>query len=443
MNCEPNSLLGGANCFRCIPPARQRATAIYLLCRWANGGQPTPPPTGPCFPPECAVNYPDSIDMVGAGDPTFDGNYQFSGLDGGGNPTYSLGGAPYGTAPYIAYTLLWTLTDPTSGTSYAAIPESEGSPFVLFPVTAVAPAPIGSPNYAVTPGCDPVVRAWLGNILLDPTAVPPPQDVIDAVCELVKDLRDGAILDKILVLNPAIPPTDGTQGSLTAMMYPLVWQNGNTFIPFTPNVFTIANLNINGLLGDHINEAYANTGFICFNHWGAANDSGGVTVYESEASTEVPPETECDIGVIDITDSEFLILEPFNVWDPFAFFSGYEGVCWDGVPGTGVVFGNRGDIPAFYSLNRTTTQLLELTYENSGTALTLIDQAVNDASGDVLPDIYPVVWFMLNWHGPPMRFASSKRMSFMAIHEGLTQAEVHILFNAVQTFRQTLGGGWV
>jgi len=40
MNCDPQSLMEAAKCYRCLPHSRLREAQVYLLCQWANNLTP-------------------------------------------------------------------------------------------------------------------------------------------------------------------------------------------------------------------------------------------------------------------------------------------------------------------------------------------------------------------------------------------------------------------
>lgn len=37
MDCDPESLLEAAECFRCFSESVEDSVEVYLLCEWANG----------------------------------------------------------------------------------------------------------------------------------------------------------------------------------------------------------------------------------------------------------------------------------------------------------------------------------------------------------------------------------------------------------------------
>lgn len=64
MDCSPNALIALAQCNQCIGGELPEAT-IYLLCVWANQGNPPPP-----LPPEEGVMLGAPVENEVFGDPT-------------------------------------------------------------------------------------------------------------------------------------------------------------------------------------------------------------------------------------------------------------------------------------------------------------------------------------------------------------------------------------
>lgn len=280
---------------------------------------------------------------------------------------------------------------------------------------------------------DPQTDDWLARIDADPLAIRPPPAIINAVCVFCHDLRAAGIFNKMIVVNPIIPPTNGTPASLRAMLHPLIYEAGNTALPFTNNNFLVADLNLNGLIGDGVSK-YIDTGFDPASHWLAEN-SGGQTVYVSEPRQAFnDPNPECELGTVDLVTGYSHILAP--TFQPVAF-PNFLAYCWSNPTGITIPLGS---FAAFYSANRTAVDQFDAYQATSTFPCQLIGQNLNDNSGETPPDAS--TFFMAQNGGGPIQY-STKRVSFMAIHEGLTQVEACALYDAVQRMRMSFGGGFV
>lgn len=292
-------------------------------------------------------------------------------------------------------------------------------------------------NKPVTPtGCqDPVVIDWLARIAADPTPAPMPSAAqIQAVCDFCIALRLHGIMGKMLVVNPVVWVGDVVDAILT-MSYPLIYQPGNGNSPFTNPGFGDTDLDINGLRGNGFDLGqYMDTGFIPFNHWGFNIDSGGLSIYESEATAQVGLD-ECEIGSLSAAlDEQFEITS----WSPASVVG--QTWCWDA--STSNLQFNLADIPAFYTSNRTSAILFKIYQANSGLLFSLLNTNVSNQFGKIMTDL-PSMYFMARDDFGASTLWSAKRISFMAIHEGLDASEAEDFFNAVQQLRIDLMGGFI
>lgn len=281
---------------------------------------------------------------------------------------------------------------------------------------------------------DPVVIDWLARIAADPTPAPMPSAAqIHAVCDFCIALRLHGIMGKMLVVNPIIWVDAANQ--FVTMSYPLIYQPGNGNSPFVNNGFGDLDLGPNGLLGNGPDLAqYMDTGFIPFNHWGLNIDSGGLSIYESEATVQVAVD-ECEIGGLSAaTDQQFEITS----WSP-ATPTG-QTWCWDA--STSNLQFNLADIPAFYTANRTSAILFKIYQANSGLPFSLLNTNVSNQFGKLITDL-PSMYFMARDDSGASTLWSGKRISFMAIHEGLDASEAQDFFDAVQQLRVDLMGGFI
>lgn len=270
---------------------------------------------------------------------------------------------------------------------------------------------------------DPVVIDWLNRINMNGIPLPS-EDTIRAVCDFCTALRVDGIMDKMLVVNPIIPD------SFLAMRYPLIYQVGNGNSPFINFNFVAADLNNDGLQGrGGLPATSFDTGFIPSSHW-LDTPSAGITAYESEISIT---------GFLDETDVGCYSLLPTQR-DTFLRCydnaNSTDGEGWTLV--TSLCTAVKADTPSLYSWNRTSDVLANLYMNNNPVAI-----ATNnfDQSLASVPD--KSVYFMAFNDNGISNFSTGRRISFMAIHEGLTAAEVGFLYAAVYDLRAALGGGYV
>lgn len=273
-----------------------------------------------------------------------------------------------------------------------------------------------------TGGCNnPIVLDWLQR-MADNGVTLPRSETIRAVCDFCDGLDAAGLTDKMLVVNPVIPD------SLSSMRYPLIWQPANGFSPFLNTAFVAADLNADGIVGDAASK-YFNTGFNPSDHW-ATTDSAGITLYEYDST---PPFLDTiDCGVDNTANGAFFL----SIYDDAV--AGQHAQCWDLASDTVAA---RADIPGFYSSNRTSNVLLEISTESSTVPFVIVATNNANQAGATIPD--GSVFFMAcNTLGAVDRW-NKRRISFMAIHEGLTHPETQEFFDIVQTLRMQLGGGWV
>ena len=210
------------------------------------------------------------------------------------------------------------------------------------------------------------------------------------------------------------------------MRYPLICQLGNGHSPFINHNFVTADLTVDGIIGN-FSDKFMDTGFVSDDHW-ADFDSSGLSIYESDETANLINE-ETDIGVegggdISLTWYQVIAAQSF----------GRDGAL------SSVAFA-QPDAPAFYTMNRTSDAMMTLHRANSIIPFAQLDTDATGEAGTLLPT-NPIYFMALNSGGGDIN-DSGKRISFMAIHEGLTATESQDLFNSVQDLRIALGGGFV
>lgn len=281
-------------------------------------------------------------------------------------------------------------------------------------------------NKPSVPTCtDPYVTDWLNRMVLGgvaPGDMPTP-DQQQAVCEFCHDLEDAGIDTKMVSVNVVV--NVGTANRIDTMRYPLI--TPALFPVWVNNGFLAADLNDDGVVGDGLGK-YFDTLISPVAH--LTDSTGGLSVYVVDFQTGIGAEAE--MGSFDSVPNTTINL---STWDILA--GAGHSACW---VTAGNFFGGA-QTPDFYSVNRTTAQFFQ-GYEISvalGVQFLFTDFTNN--AGQVLP-AQNILASAVNNDGLD-DFWSSKRISFFAIHEGLNGFEALDLFNAVQTLRIKLGGGYI
>lgn len=253
----------------------------------------------------------------------------------------------------------------------------------------------------------------------------------NAVCQFCLDLRLAGIIDKMHAVNVIIPD------DFDAMLYPLIYRPGNGNSPWLNFNFVAADLSVGGLQGRGADgNTYMDTGFIPSVQWGAfGNDEGGLSVYKAQPKSGQSDINMEDIGVL-VTPDRWFEMQTYS-----PSYLDFETSCWSG--NAQVLGGFAGsETEAFFSCSRLLTTDFRAYYGSSMIPFAQLGLTnALDVSLQQLPNI-PVFFMAINLDGVAVDF-SYNRISFVAVHDGLTQAETQDLFNAVQTLRTSLGGGYV
>ncbi len=292
-------------------------------------------------------------------------------------------------------------------------------------------------NASQTPStCEhPLVDDWLARMEADSVALPS-DDTIKAVCEFCHDLDRYGLTSKLKVVNPVIPD------SIAAMKYPLIWQPSNGVSPFINYGFTDADLTKDGLKGDGESK-YMDTGLVPDTQFGPINTSSGMTVYITDTGN-LNASPHFHIGAAE--EGHLYANSSFSISD-----SNEELIAGNGRMDAFVESGLGLITTGFHSGSRTAFDLLSYYHGTGSSVLSLTN--TNTSSG-IPPEDYTklpgdpvtVALFALDFYDGvdySLAYYSSARISFMAIHDGLTQPETANLFAAVQKLRMALGGGYV
>lgn len=113
--------------------------------------------------------------------------------------------------------------------------------------------------------------------------------------------------------------------------------------------------------------------------------------------------------------------------------------CWL-VPG-GRISGANATQTGYFSFNRTSAAASAVYKANSGVGHTTIASNTGESSIGNRPSV--AIYAMCANNGGAVYGGTATRMSFFAVHSGLTSAESANFYNLIQALRTSLGGGYV
>lgn len=239
-----------------------------------------------------------------------------------------------------------------------------------------------------------------------------------AVSNFCGALDAAAISNLMIAVNVFAPD------NLIASITPLYKVFGND--PWTNTNFVASDLSVQGLKGN-ASTKFLNSGIIPSVAYNLVNTSGGLTVYNTFPDTG----SGADCDVLNVT--------PF-----FALFSNNAGNavfnCWSNGAGDFVSAAGLSLGLGFTSGSRTSGTTGALYTANSINAFASIGSLGTVVQSP--PTTFALYFFARNSTGTTNIF-SAKRLSFAAVHFGLTSEQTQNLFNAVQALRVALGGGWI
>jgi hypothetical protein len=263
------------------------------------------------------------------------------------------------------------------------------------------------------------IITWINRIIAS-GGTKPTRTTIVAVDKFYKTLARTGLIHKMKSVNCMVPD------NLVAATVPIVSTYGNTV--WTNTNFIAGDLDVNGLKGNGSNKvlktgvipntAFANTG------------SAGYSLYIVTGSAEAKKDIGCNAA---------------GTYEPsLTFYPSYAGTCyWDAYYGNG---SGRSSVAhtsyaGYISANRTANNATAVYKAKQGSAHASLMTSTTALVGATKPTIEVYV-FAGNESGNT-NAPSSKRLSFAAIHDGLTSTESSLLFDAVHLLRKELGGGWV
>lgn len=348
--------------------------------------------------------------------------------------------ATWNPDPAVVFSVeLWTSTDNITFSLAATTITPGTTASVAAPVSGTLYAKIRAtakvfPGYSVFTGVlsvtpsaphDPVVDNWSFRVQLNGGAVPS-NSTLNALDTFVTTLKGAGVWTKIICCNIVAPD------SLIAVITPFV-VGSPANDPWTNHNFVLADLSVNGLVGNGSTK-WLDTGLIG-DTAGMTGPSSGLVVYVSadDATTQ-----QAEIGVYNAggTNAFTGIYTHYNAVLNFGgmFRTDVDGFVTWAVPGT----------PAgFYSLQRTATTVCNIYFANSVTAHASLGATGVGTNVGAPPHNFSIAaWAVGDGAGGAQDF-TKKRLSFLAVTNGLSAAEDLTLYNAVQAYRTTLGGGFV
>lgn len=227
---------------------------------------------------------------------------------------------------------------------------------------------------------------------------------------------------KMFFVNCVVPD------NLTASFTPLIRNVG--FDAWVNHNFTGSDLTVNGLKGDGVGR-YLDTGAIPAANGTLTND--GLTLYIHANANDA---TDVDFAASN-GSNQILGLYNFSnavFWDCHATTSGSGRMSVTNTGFTGYMSGNRGTLG---------NGLITAVFTGSSAAgHGILVASTTNVGGAGVPNNVNLSAFAFNASGVNSNF-SQKRISFFAHHQGLSITDSFNFFNAIQTLRINLGGGFV
>lgn len=265
----------------------------------------------------------------------------------------------------------------------------------------------------------PYINDWLGRLGLVSFQFIPSLHTIICVTDLINGLIIDNLLPSLLVVNPYVPD------NLTACATPVINTN---FVGFSPwqsfGGFVVSDLTVNGLAGGGGGK-YLNTGFNGQTGW-SPQTSNSLIIYTS-ANTA----TGFSGGAYDGTNGVMMA----------ANHSDGNYYSYDGQIAINVVSGpHLTPATGYYCTSRTSGTVMNYYHASSTQPHASLGSQLS-GMGAGFP-VYPLFAHAVNDANTP-QFISQDRISFYAIGLGLTSAQSQLLYNRIQAYRQSIGGGFV
>ena len=265
------------------------------------------------------------------------------------------------------------------------------------------------------------VIAWAAQVVTNGGAAPSvaTKRALHVFCA---GLDTDSLTASMVAINCFVPD------NLIAGITPLIKGPGLT--PWTNNNYVGADLTVNGLIGNGSSK-YLNTGVVPDTAFGASYASCGLSIYISAADDAVTSEFGCNTGVA--FDKRNLNINTSN-----AGSTTYDGPY---NAGPGRITAANSAWAGYLSANRTSNVLATLYKANSETAHVSIGTSASDVSA-CTQATHALVCGALNYDGTVINF-TTKRISFAAVHAGLSAVQSASFFTRIQALRIALGGGYL
>lgn len=265
------------------------------------------------------------------------------------------------------------------------------------------------------------VQDWVNRVVLNGGAIPSASTQI-ALSTFYNGLVSTGLISKMKVIAPIVPD------SLTAALTPF-WNRGG-FDPWINHNFVIGDLTVNGLIGNGSSK-YLETGMVASINFDSIND-GGLTAYVAANSTNI---SESEFGGGNGSTQNMNLYTNFggtSYMDMFTQTDNAGRIHAVNTSFTGYISANHGTLGG---------GIIEAIYTgNSGAGhATLVNSSTS--VGGTLPT-QQIFAMAQNGNGTPIQH-TIKRMSFFAVHNGLTPTESSNFYTLVQALRTALGGGFV
>lgn len=258
-----------------------------------------------------------------------------------------------------------------------------------------------------------MVAEWVGRVTGAGGAAPS-AGTQTALTTFLTSLQTGSLLEKMWSVNCFVPD------NLTAAFVPLVARKGYSVWVNSGAAFGAGDLTVNGLVGQTSPAKYLDTGFVPSVDI-ASVDLAGISLY---VYTSVGDLGQC--GCRNSNTQQWYIVNGAG--------TSVRGAAFDAQI-NGAAMANGG----YVSSNRY-TDITHRTYKaNSVVAHVQAAQDLTPGGTRPTASVYAVSW---NDVGSPPAKGDGSRISFMAMHEGLTSAMSSTFFNAIQAMRVALGGGY-
>jgi hypothetical protein len=261
----------------------------------------------------------------------------------------------------------------------------------------------------------PTAASWTTRVVANGGALPS-NATVSAVSTFCYNLAGHGLLALMQEVNVV------AADSLIAAITPLIVTHGSD--PWTNHNFVLADLTVNGMVGNGSTK-YLDSGFITSSSTLTLTNAG-LTIYDFTGNNNGEVEAESFVS-----SAQTFQLDNYLGNATFCAFNQTAG--------QGLVSVGASAFTGYMSGNRTASNAIALYAARSNLAHAAI--ATGTGNGGSLPNNSMFFWAG-NSAGSPALW-TTKRMSFCAIHQGLSSAQSNNFFNDIQALRTALGGGFV